>query len=352
MSTPIPTIDFAPWFAPTSTPSERLAVAKSLVSAFRTVGFAQIINHDVPSSLINEAFSITKQLFDLPPEDKALAPHPPGPTVHRGYSHPGLEKVYQGFGGDKEMGEKLREVVDWKFFVSASINTLSPKESYEIGSPHNPDQPNIWLPSSLLPQFQPFMLSLYDRLFLSAREILLAIGTGLELKDPAFLRDFHSGINNQLRLLHYPPVLAKEIESGEKVRLPAHTDWGSITMVWQDGCGGLEVEKPGVNGEFISVEPREGAVVVNVGDLLMRWTNDTLKSTLHRVELPPLADRYATTPAGERITRARYSIPYFVGPDVDQTISCLPESVRVGETPKYDPVVFGEYGKMKSALQY
>ncbi|PQE12637.1 thymine dioxygenase protein [Rutstroemia sp. NJR-2017a BBW] len=315
MSTPIPTIDFAPWFAPTSTPSERLAVAKSLVSAFRSV----------PSSLINEAFSITKQLFDLPPEVKALAPHPPGPTVHRGYSHPGLEKVYQGFGGDKEMGERLREVVDWK--------------------------PNIWLPSSL-PQFQPFMLSLYDRLFLSAREILLAIGTGLELKDPAFLRDFHSGINNQLRLLHYPPVLAKEIVDGEKVRLPAHTDWGSITMVWQDGCGGLEVEKPGGNREFVSVEPKEGAVVVNVGDLLMRWTNDTLKSTLHRVELPPLADRYITTPTGERITRARYSIPYFVSPDVDKTISCLPESVRVGETPKYDPVVFGEYAKMRSALQY
>jgi isopenicillin N synthase-like dioxygenase len=117
------------------------------------------------------------------------------------------------------------------------------------------------------------MLSLYDRLFLTAREILLAIGTGLELKDPAFLKDFHSGINNQLRLLHYPPVLAKEIEDGEKVRLPAHTDWGSITMVWQDGCGGLEVEKPGGNGEFLSAEPKEGAVVVNVGDLLMRWSN-------------------------------------------------------------------------------
>jgi isopenicillin N synthase-like dioxygenase len=119
MSTPIPIIDFAPWFAPKSSQSERLAVAKSLVAAFRTVGFAQIINHDVPSSLITEAFSITKQLFDLSPEDKALAPHPPGPTVHRGYSHPGLEKVYQGFGGDKEMGDKLREVVDWKVFSSS-----------------------------------------------------------------------------------------------------------------------------------------------------------------------------------------------------------------------------------------
>ncbi|KAM3079194.1 hypothetical protein ACMFMF_004120 [Clarireedia jacksonii] len=339
MSTPVPTIDFSPWFAPTSTPSERLAVAKSLVSAFRTVGFAQIINHHVPSSLLAEAFSITKKLFDLSPEEKALAPHPPGPTVHRGYSHPGLEKIHQGFGADKEMVDKLREVVDWK-------------ESYEIGSPHNPDQPNIWLPSSLLPDFQPFMLALYDRLFLTAREILLAIGTGLELKDPAFLRDFHSGVNNQLRLLHYPPVLAREIEDGEKVRLPAHTDWGSITMVWQDECGGLEVERPDREGEFVSVEPKEGAVLVNVGDLLMRWTNDTLKSTLHRVQLPPLADRYTTTPTGERMTRARYSIPYFVSPDMNKTISCLPESVRAGETPKYEPIVFGEYVKMRSALQY
>lgn len=98
----------------------------------------------------------------------------------------------------------------------------------------------------------------------------LALGIGL---DEDHLLKLHSGHFNQLRLLHYPPILARAIEEGKMARMPAHTDWGSMTMLFQDDCGGLQVEDPNVPGKFVGVEPLEGALVMNVGDLLMRWSN-------------------------------------------------------------------------------
>lgn len=127
----IPVIDFSPWLNSKSKASQ-LSVAKDLISAFQTVGFAYIIKHNLPPNLINDAFHASKRLFSLDHETKMLAPHPDGPQVHRGYSHPGLEKVSQYAGGEEEVGEKLRETTDCK-------------ESYEIGSEENGEQPNVWL---------------------------------------------------------------------------------------------------------------------------------------------------------------------------------------------------------------
>jgi len=107
----------------------------------------------------------------------------------------------------------------------------------------------------------------------TSREILKAIGTGLGLKDPEYMLKFHAGHNNQLRLLHYPPIPAAELENETSARMPAHSDWGSITMLFQDDCGGLEVESQHVPGEFIKVTPMKNAIVMNIGDMLMRWSN-------------------------------------------------------------------------------
>ena len=109
----------------------------------------------------------------------------------------------------------------------------------------------------------------------ASQEILKAIGTGMGLKDPEFLLKFHSGHNNQLRLLHYPPIPAAQLENESSARMPAHSDWGSITMLFQDDCGGLEVENQHVAGEFVKVTPMKNAIVMNIGDLLMRWSNGT-----------------------------------------------------------------------------
>ncbi|KAK4501381.1 hypothetical protein PRZ48_007190 [Zasmidium cellare] len=334
-SSPIPIIDFAAWHTSDSH-SSRLAIAHDLISAFQRVGFVYIVNHGLPKELLNKAFATSKALFDLPLEKKKLAPHPDGPDVHRGYSHPGLEKVSQYMDGDESIGESLRAVTDMK-------------ESYEIGSDSNPLQPNVWLPESILPNFRSFTTEFYWACNTVAQDILRAIALGLGLSNPEHLIKFHSGHNNQLRLLHYPPVPAEDMEAGRVARISAHSDWGSITMLFQDDCGGLEVEDPAVKGRFVPATPVEGACVVNVGDLLMRWSNDTLKSTLHRVTLPPLSDRYEGT---RRLTRARYSIPYFVSADPSSLVECLPVCTDAEHPVKYNPVTQDEYRKMRAKVQY
>ena len=147
------------------------------------------------------------------------------------------------------------------------------QESYEIGSEENDEQPNVWLPEETLPGYKEFMTKFYWECSRVSGEILRAIGTGLGFRDPEFLPRLHSGHNNQLRLLHYPSIPAAELENESSARMPAHSDWGSITLLFQDDCGGLEVENQNSPGKFIPVQPLKDAIVMNVGDLLMRWSN-------------------------------------------------------------------------------
>lgn len=109
----LPIIDFANWTSE-STAEQQYEIGKKLADACHNVGFVYIINHSVSPELLEEAFGWSKRLFDLGHEEKMLAPHPDGPTVHRGYSYPGLEKVSQVISTDLEVGEKLREVRDCK----------------------------------------------------------------------------------------------------------------------------------------------------------------------------------------------------------------------------------------------
>jgi isopenicillin N synthase-like dioxygenase len=110
----LPIIDFANWTSEESTPAQRYEIGKRLADACHNVGFVYIINHGVSPELLDEAFCWSKRLFDLKHEEKMLAPHPDGPTVHRGYSYPGLEKVSQVISSDLDLGDKLREVKDCK----------------------------------------------------------------------------------------------------------------------------------------------------------------------------------------------------------------------------------------------
>ncbi|KAK5119842.1 hypothetical protein LTR85_007168 [Meristemomyces frigidus] len=331
----IPVIDFAKWNTSTSK-AEQLAVAKELTDACRRVGFVYIVNHGLPQDLLDQAFYTAKRLFDLTHEQKMQAPHPDGPEVHRGYSYPGLEKVSQYMDGDEDVGKQLRQVGDCK-------------ESYEVGSEENPLQPNVWLPESTLPGFKEFTTKFYWECNKVAQSLLRAMALGIGLDDPEYLIKYHTGHNNQLRLLHYPPVAAADLESKRVARMPAHSDWGSITMLFQDDCGGLEVEDPTTPGKFVPATPMPGACVMNVGDLLMRWSNDSLKSTLHRVTLPPLSDRIE---GAQRMTRARYSIPYFVSADPESLVECLPACTDAQNPVKYEPVTQRAYSKVRAKLQY
>ena len=116
------------------------------------------------------------------------------------------------------------------------------------------------------------MTRFYWESFRVGKEILRALAVGLGLDEEHLLRK-HSGHNNQLRLLHYPPVQAQALEDGHAARCPVHTDWSSITLLFQDDCGGLEVEDVAHPGTFVPATPIKNAIVMNVGDLLQRWSN-------------------------------------------------------------------------------
>jgi isopenicillin N synthase-like dioxygenase len=177
----LPVIDFTNWKSD-NVPEERYAIGKKLADACHNVGFVYIINHGIGSEMLKEAFGWSKQLFNLKTEDKMLAPHPPGPTVHRGYSHPGLEKVSQVISDDVELGEKLRAVKDCK-------------ESFEIGSEENDEQPNVWLPEHVLPGFRKFLMKFYWECSKTSQEILKAMAMGMGLSDHDYFLKFHSGHN-------------------------------------------------------------------------------------------------------------------------------------------------------------
>ncbi|KAH0843149.1 hypothetical protein AYO21_03439 [Fonsecaea monophora] len=339
----IPIVDLSPFTSSSpsidTSPSARLKAGQDLVRAFREVGFVYVKNHGVPQPELDAAFALSKRFFDLAPEDKMKAPHPPGWSVHRGYSWPGLEKVSSALAkeDDEDAVRRLREVQDFK-------------ESYEVGSETNPDQPNVWPPPEVLPEWRPFMSAFYWTCFGAAKQMLRALALGIGLADEDHLLRFHDGHHNQLRLLHYPPVAAAAVESGKLARMPAHTDWSSMTMLFQDDCGGLQVEHPPGTGRFVDVPPLKDTCVVNVGDLLMRWSNDLLTSTAHRVQLPPLQDRFVDGADNTRVTRARYSIPYFLTTDPDTVIECL--CVDKDNPPKYEPITQREYAAMRARMQY
>ncbi|KAJ5935417.1 Oxoglutarate/iron-dependent dioxygenase [Penicillium verhagenii] len=331
----IPIVDFARW---NSDDTSRLLIAREIVAACQKVGFVYIVNHSLPESLLDDAFHWSQIFFELSQEEKLQAPHPEGWAVHRGYSWPGLEKVSgleaTSAEDDQERAKELREVPDIK-------------ESYDIGSENNPSQPNQWIPEETLPGFRSFMTNFYGECFRVGGEILQALAKGLDL-DENHLLEKHSGHNNQLRLLHYPPVPASALENDRAARCPAHTDWSSITLLFQDDCGGLEVEDVHRPGTFVPATPIKNAIVMNVGDLLQRWSNDRLRSTSHRVTLPPLADRFE---GKERMTRGRFSIPYFMAPDPDSVIECIP-SCRGDEPAKYEPITQAGYNQMRASMQY
>ncbi|OJJ97840.1 hypothetical protein ASPACDRAFT_79972, partial [Aspergillus aculeatus ATCC 16872] len=333
----IPIVDFKAWFN-TEDEAARRRVAQELMEACQRVGFVYIINYSLPEHVLDSTFDWMRRLFELPKDIKMQAPHPEGWAVHRGYSWPGLEKVSQTIstGDDEETRQRLREVPDVK-------------EIYDIGSEENTAQPNQWIIEEALAGFRSFMNRFYWDCNGVGIEILRALALGLNLDNENHLAQKHSGHNNQLRLLHYLPVPADDLETDRVARCPAHTDWSSITMLFQDGCGGLEVEDISQPGKFVPAAPVKNAIVMNVGDLLQRWSNDRLRSTNHRVRLPQLSNRFE---GSNRMTRERFSIPYFMAPDPDSVIECIPSCMSEDEPAKYEPITQAGYNQMRASMMY
>ncbi|KAI0233569.1 Proline hydroxylase buaE [Lamellibrachia satsuma] len=172
-----------------------------------------------------------------------------------------------------------------------------------------------------------------------AQRVLLLVGLGLGLDNPAYFNELHQkpGTNNStvLRCLFYPPLQHDAYIKPNQIRCGEHSDYGSITLVFQDDAGGLELRTR--DGEFVPATPMADTVLVNIGDLMQRWTSDKLTSTQHRVVIPETQLSRG---------RARMSVVYFMHPDDDCVIQSL------DGTKKYDPITSLDYLNMRIRATY
>ncbi|KAM3087300.1 hypothetical protein ACMFMG_001401 [Clarireedia jacksonii] len=219
--------------------------------------------------------------------------------------------------------------------------------------------PNNWPPASAddpaAQEFKDTMLSFHDQCKELHINVMRAIALGLGL-DEGYFDGYTDAGDNTLRLLHYPET-KRSVFRGNKMQVRAgeHTDYGSITLLFQDDRGGLQVRSP--KGTYVDATPVEGTVVVNAGDLLARWSNDRIKSTLHRVVEPP-AKPNADVKEGENededvVYPARYSIAYFCNPNFDRMIEAIEGTYggELGER-KYKDINSGDYLVQRLAATY
>ncbi|KAI2642827.1 thymine dioxygenase [Xylaria nigripes] len=313
----IPLIDFSLFL--NGSPKQRREAAQAILHGFQTAGFIYLKGLPIKSEYRKHVFETSAKYFRLPMETKTSYCWTT-PEANRGYSAPGREKTTTLL--DQTDVQKLRDAVP------------DLKESLEIGRDDDKDHPNHW-PSEEgeLIGFRKTMLKFFDQCKYLHTEVMRAIAVGLEIDEHWF--DSYTDVgDNTLRLLHYPEVKRDVFTRNPgQVRAGAHSDYGSITLLFQDSRGGLQVQTP--TGVFVDATPIEDTCVVNAGDLLARWSNDSIKSTIHRVVEPPSA-------AGD-VHPARYSIAYFCNPNFKNHIEAIPGTYESEKERKYPGINSGDY---------
>ncbi len=284
----------------------------------RTSGFLAISNHGVPDQTIRQAWGTAHDFFDLPPEMKqrARAPYEGYPY---GYLGPELEALARSRG--QESPPDLKES-----FNGGPLTV--PKDMNDPDALAFCYAKTIWPADSeaFIAAWQTYYRSMED---LAAR-IMRVFAVALDLPD-RFFDSYIDAPISALRALNYPEQT--EPPKPGQLRAGAHTDYGSLTILLpQPGSRGLEITSP--QGEWVAVPPIPGAFVINIGDLMARWTNDRWVSTLHRVVNPPVQDGGL---------HRRQSFAFFHQPNWHAEIACLQSCLSAGEQPKYEPVLSGPY---------
>ena len=308
----------------------------AITDAFKTSGFLYLKNFGVPPAIVSRVFNESARFFERPQEQKDSL----------GWTTPESNRGYVGRGKEKL---SLPHEADHVEEIRSSNPDL--KEHMEIGREGVKDLPNRW-PDQLDDEGREFK-EVMTSFFLTCKDIhtqiMRALALGMNLPEHFFDEFVDVGENN-LRLLHYPPT-PKEIfrANPDQVRAGEHSDYGSLTLLFQDARGGLQVQSP--KGTFIDATPIPDAIVVNAGDLLARWSNDTIKSTRHRVVEPP---RNMTEGDESDEYPARYSIAYFCNPNFNKFIEALPGTYDEDEAipKKYAGINAGDYLVQRLAATY
>ncbi|MGB1258124.1 MAG: isopenicillin N synthase family dioxygenase [Thiolinea sp.] len=289
----IPIIDFQAFN--TGDEASRLAIADAVHKAASEVGFMYVKNLAIDDAMIAEAFRSSADFFSLPTEQKNRCAY--RPELNHGYQAIGGQRLDSGKHPDLKETMTMRNV------------------------PANSDHAELW-PSA---EFTRTANSMFTACLDGVNQVMEAFAIALKLP-LNFFRESHLGENIALRYLHYP-VITGEI-GDQEMGAGAHTDFGTVTLLFQDDVGGLEVE--GVDGIWQPAPYIPDTIVVNTGDLMARWTNERYRSTPHRVQ--PM-----------RASKNRYSIAFFADPDSATPISVLPSCYDENGQAKFPDTTAGEH---------
>jgi isopenicillin N synthase-like dioxygenase len=286
-------------------PDAAAGIADEITQACVTAGFFYVADHGVPAALVEEMLDQAAWFFALPADERHALDVASSPNF-RGYVPMGLV----GPGVPPRMLEA--------FQVMLELGLDDP----DVRAGNVMYGPNRWPAGA--PAFRDTLGRYYDQMQQLADRLLRAFAIGLGLDAAFFGSSFRKPLT-QLRLLHYP---SQPIDDGDDVLgVEAHTDTGAFTVLLQDTNGGLEVRNR--SGRWIAATPIPGTFVVNVADMMQRWTNGRFVSTRHRV--------------ANRSGHDRISIPFFVNPDYDAVVARLPQCVDAAHPPAYDALVCGPY---------
>ena len=314
----VPIIDIAPFRHGSA--AARQAVAAAVDQACRQIGFLVIAGHGVADALIAETDSVSRQFFDLPLADK-LQVKRPAPDVTRGYI-PVLAESVGRSRGEAAPGDLNESLMIGPIDVPAAPYFTAPEAGKHFAA-------NLWpvVPAALRPVWTDY----YRAMSALAAELMRVFAAALGLADGEFFADKIDRHISRLRVRNYPAP--REPAAPGQLRAGAHTDYGSLTILkTEDRPGGLQVR--GKDGAWLDVPIVDGTFIVNIGDLMARWTNDRWVSTLHRVVNPP---------AERAIASRRQSLVFFHNPNYDALIECLPTCRAGDEAAKYPPVTSGEH---------
>jgi isopenicillin N synthase-like dioxygenase len=290
-------------------PAALAALGDEIGKAARDTGFFTIVNHGIAPELIAGVFAQARRFFSLPGAEKqrvALAKS----ANFRGYVEIGYEQLDPAHPGDA-------------------------KESFEFALELTPDDPrydqpmlgpNYW---PELPGFREALLDYQSAVRRLTIDLHRPIAVDLGLAADFFTPFVDPGLSNT-RILRYPPHPGTF--DGKQYGAAPHTDYGVLTLLAQEDVSGLELRTS--SGEWLPVMPPPGGFICNIGDCLMRWSNHTYVSTLHRVV--------------NRTPRDRYSVAFFGDPNPEAVIEVLPSRLAPGEAPRYAPTSYADYFRSRT----
>ncbi len=298
----IPRVNLAQFV--TGSPEERQAFVNQLGQAYEDVGFVAVYNHGINDATIDQLYTQIQDFFS-----KDIA-------YKRRHEVAGLagQRGYTSFGKEHAKGSDapdLKEFYQWGQTV----------EDEDVIKEQYPD--NVMVDD--MPVFNSTLNDAYRAFEVAGRYLLQAIALYLELPENYFDNKIHNG-NSILRAIHYPPIVN---EPKSAVRAEQHEDINLITLLVGASAEGLELYTK--QNEWKAINAGPGEIVVNVGDMLQRLTNNRLRSTTHRVVNPPR----------EKWHTSRYSVPFFLHPRSEMDLTCLDSCVE--DQPAYEPITAGEY---------